>query len=183
MFSTNFVIVLIDLICNCFTVSFIFTRDHILALKKMRRRHLLSRGKSTLNDPDWHELMFPLKTCGLMQIYFPALNEFVRVFQKFRNSQITFSLTYFNYELSLRLEWGCSWDFLKIQSSSRSCLPRLLCKKGVLNNFAKFKGKHQCWSLFFNKVAGLMPHSIPVRLSIEIRSGNMLFRVHFHSSV
>ena len=131
MFSTNFVIVLIDLICNCFTVSFIFTRDHILALKKYAR-HLLSRGKSTLNDPDWHELMFPLKTCGLMQIYFPALNEFVRVFQKFRNSQITFSLTYFNYELSLRLEWGCSWDFLKIQSSSRSCLPRLFAKKEFL---------------------------------------------------
>ena len=25
-------------------------------------------------------------------------------------------------------------------------------KKGVLRNFAKFKGKHLCQSLFFNKV-------------------------------
>ena len=26
-------------------------------------------------------------------------------------------------------------------------------KKGVLKNFAKFTGKHQCQSLFFNRVA------------------------------
>ena len=25
-------------------------------------------------------------------------------------------------------------------------------KKGVLKNFAKFTGKHQCWSLFINKL-------------------------------
>ena len=28
-------------------------------------------------------------------------------------------------------------------------------KKGVLRNFAKFRGKHLCQSLFFNKAAGL----------------------------
>ena len=31
----------------------------------------------------------------------------------------------------------------------------MLCKKGVLRNFTKFKGKHLCQSLFFNKVTGL----------------------------
>ena len=30
--------------------------------------------------------------------------------------------------------------------------------KGVLRNFAKFTEKHQCQSLFFNKVAGLRKH-------------------------
>ena len=30
-------------------------------------------------------------------------------------------------------------------------------KKGVLKNFTKFKGKHLCQSLFFNKVEGLRP--------------------------
>ena len=30
----------------------------------------------------------------------------------------------------------------------------MFCKKVVLKNFAKFTGKHLCWSLFFNKVAG-----------------------------
>ena len=30
-------------------------------------------------------------------------------------------------------------------------------KKGVLENFAKFTGKHLCQSLFFNKVASLRP--------------------------
>ena len=29
-------------------------------------------------------------------------------------------------------------------------------KKGVLKNFAIFTGKNQCWSLFFDKVAGLL---------------------------
>ena len=39
----------------------------------------------------------------------------------------------------------------KIQKQS----PEVLCKKGVLKNFANFTGKHPCWSLFFNEVAGL----------------------------
>ena len=30
----------------------------------------------------------------------------------------------------------------------------VFCKKGVLRNFEKFTGKHQCQSLLFNKVAG-----------------------------
>ena len=30
-------------------------------------------------------------------------------------------------------------------------------KNGVLENFAKFTGKHLCESLFFNKVAALSP--------------------------
>ena len=38
---------------------------------------------------------------------------------------------------------------------SRSSLPEVFCKKGVLRNFAKLAGKHLCQSLFFNKVAGL----------------------------
>ena len=35
----------------------------------------------------------------------------------------------------------------------------VFCKKGVFRNFTKFTGKHQCQSLFFNKVAGLRPHT------------------------
>ena len=37
----------------------------------------------------------------------------------------------------------------------RSIHQRCSIKKGVLRNFAKFKGKHLCQRLFFNKVAGL----------------------------
>ena len=33
--------------------------------------------------------------------------------------------------------------------------PEVFRKKGVLKNFATFKGKHLCWSPFFYKVAGL----------------------------
>ena len=36
----------------------------------------------------------------------------------------------------------------------RSSHPEVFCKKGVQRDFAKFKGKHLCQSLFINKVAG-----------------------------
>ena len=37
----------------------------------------------------------------------------------------------------------------------RSSCPELFCQEVVLENFAKFTGKHLCQSVFFNKVAGL----------------------------
>ena len=45
----------------------------------------------------------------------------------------------------------------KDPSDYRSSRPEVFCKKSVLRNFTKFTGKHQCQSLFFNKVAGLRP--------------------------
>ena len=33
----------------------------------------------------------------------------------------------------------------------------VLYKKGVFKHFANLTGKHLCWSLFFNEVAGLKP--------------------------
>ena len=42
----------------------------------------------------------------------------------------------------------------------RSSRPEVFCKKGVLRNFAKFKGKHPCQRLFFNKVAGFRPATL-----------------------
>ena len=39
---------------------------------------------------------------------------------------------------------------LRLDKSSR---PEVFCKKGVLRNFAKFTGKHQCQSHFLNNVA------------------------------
>ena len=37
----------------------------------------------------------------------------------------------------------------------KSSRPEVFYKKGVLENFAKFTGKHLCQSLFFSKVAGV----------------------------
>ena len=34
------------------------------------------------------------------------------------------------------------------------------CKIGILKNFAKITRKHLCWSLFFNKFAGLQPATL-----------------------
>ena len=39
----------------------------------------------------------------------------------------------------------------------RSSRPKVLCKKGVLRNFAKFTGKHLFQRPVFNKVVGLRP--------------------------
>ena len=44
------------------------------------------------------------------------------------------------------------WVNLRKLRSSRL---EVFCRKGVLKNVAKFRGKHLCQSLFFNKVAGL----------------------------
>ena len=45
-------------------------------------------------------------------------------------------------------------------SNTRNSRPEVFCKKGVLRNFAKFTGKHRCQTLFFNKVAGLIPATL-----------------------
>ena len=47
--------------------------------------------------------------------------------------------------------------FVEIFAGYRSSRPEVFCKKDVLQNFAKFTGKHLCLSLFFNKVADLRP--------------------------
>ena len=39
------------------------------------------------------------------------------------------------------------------ETENRSSLSNLFCKRGVLENFAKFTEKHLYWSLFLNKVA------------------------------
>ena len=46
------------------------------------------------------------------------------------------------------------------KSSHRRCSVR----KGVLRNFSKFRGKHLCQSLFFNKAAGLPATLLKKRL-------------------
>ena len=38
-------------------------------------------------------------------------------------------------------------------------------KKGVLRNFTKLTGKHLCYSLFFNKAAGLSKKGLRLRCS------------------
>ena len=56
----------------------------------------------------------------------------------------------------------------------RSSRPEVFCKKGVVENFAKFTGKHLRQSLFFNKVAGLSPTTL-----LEKRLWHSYFPVNF----
>ena len=46
-------------------------------------------------------------------------------------------------------------DYYCLVITSRSSVPEVFCKNGVLRNFTKAKGKHLCQSVFFNKVADL----------------------------
>ena len=48
----------------------------------------------------------------------------------------------------------------KITALFRSSHQKCSIKKGVLKNFTKFKGKHLCQSLFFNKVADFRPSTL-----------------------
>ena len=54
-------------------------------------------------------------------------------------------------------------------SIGRSSHRRCSIKQGVLKNFIKFTGKHLCWSLFFNKVAGLSHRCFPVNSADFLR--------------
>ena len=49
---------------------------------------------------------------------------------------------------------------LKDRTFCRSSRSEVFCKKGVLENFTKFTGKHLCQSLIFNKVSGLRPATL-----------------------
>ena len=48
-------------------------------------------------------------------------------------------------------------------------------KKDALENFAQFTGRYLYWNLFFNKVGGWGPATVPKRISGTGLSGTGLF--------
>ena len=67
-----------------------------------------------------------------------------------KNTQIHFELDLFNYQLFQPMAFELAAT-KRVGSSS----PDVFCKNDVLRNFAKFRGKHLCQSLFFNEDARL----------------------------
>ena len=68
-------------------------------------------------------------------------------------------------------------------SLCRNSLSEVFSKKSVLENLAKFTGKHLCWSLFFKKVAGLRRLLLRVAMSLRFRqlqSGDSHLYTHIH---
>ena len=61
----------------------------------------------------------------------------------------------------------------KFSYQSRSSVPEVLCKKGVLKNFAKFTGKCLCQGLVFNKGAALVAVSVNSRSTEQVKSNLM----------
>ena len=53
-----------------------------------------------------------------------------------------------------RPPWTAEWEIISTEIFQRQSTRGVL-QKGVLRNFAKFRGKHLCQGLFFDIVAGL----------------------------
>ena len=54
-------------------------------------------------------------------------------------------------------------------------------KKGVLKNFTKLTGKHQCQSLFFNKDVGLTRATLlKKRMTLDFGTGEKVFFCKFY---
>ena len=71
--------------------------------------------------------------------------------------EISVQIQLFNNFKGAESVLNCENSMLLIYRSSHQMCSM---KKGVLRNFAKFTGKLLCQSLFFNKVAGLMPATL-----------------------
>ena len=80
------------------------------------------------------------------------MSKFAARYYKFVNVRRCPDNSYLFTALSLR----------RIQKKSR---PEVFCKKGVLENFARFTGKYLCRSICFNNVAGLRPAALLKRRS------------------
>ena len=50
--------------------------------------------------------------------------------------------------------------FIEYQHGFKSSRPDVFCEIGALKNVAKLTGKQLCFSLFFNKFAGLQPATL-----------------------
>ena len=51
----------------------------------------------------------------------------------------------------------------RARSSHQSCT----VEKGALENFSKVTGKHLCWSLFLNEVAGVRPTTTSLKKKLQ----------------
>ena len=71
-------------------------------------------------------------------------------------------------------------NFFFLRPTIRSSRPELLCKKGVLKNFAKFKGK-QLSSHYFNKVAGVSFMENETQAQAFSRAFCEIFRSRFYA--
>ena len=72
----------------------------------------------------------------------------------FMNNKLFLILSNFTRYLFSVITFFLRWE------TYRSSRPEVFCDKGVLGNFTKFTGKHQCQGLFFNKVAGRRPATL-----------------------
>ena len=86
-------------------------------------------------------------------------------------SGLNYKLNYFKYSqfnsyLLKGIDPNKCNSSVKLRSSHRMCS----IKNGVLKSFAKFTGKHLCWSVFLNKVSGLRPATLLKEILTQVFS-------------
>ena len=73
--------------------------------------------------------------------------------QRFHPKLETTKVCFFAWQVSLFDGFSNQWIILR--HANRRSRSQMFFKKGVHKNFANFRQKHMCWSLFLNKVARL----------------------------
>ena len=104
-----------------------------------------------------------IKSCTIYASF--SLRDFLLFISMRLSMCVTFSRFFFSarHFSAWSLEGkGKSW-------MSRGSHRRCSVKKGVFKNFRNFTGKHLCWSLFFNKVAGVRPEKKRIKKRLQHR--------------
>ena len=73
-------------------------------------------------------------------------------------------------------------DILSSQHISLYQSPEVFCKKSVLKNFANFKGKHLCWSLFLIKLRPQRDSNLGLTQTQRLRPRRHFFTEHLQTA-
>ena len=107
----------------------------------------------TLERRQWrHSGTFIVK---LWTYFTSSIVDFEQVNISWELKQPLFNLVLLSYKSKLIRFYSDKIIYIylrKVQANFRSSRPEVFCKKGVLRNFAKFTGKHLCWSFFLIKL-------------------------------
>ena len=90
------------------------------------------------------------------------------IYSLFRDLYIIIS---FFYMVSVVFLYRFLYQVVSVRSSVTIFVIVVFYKKGVLDNFIKFTGKHLCQNLFLNKVAGLSYRNQSIDLQRELIDG------------
>ena len=135
--------------------------DKSLGISQHLQFHILSSLKIVLNQ----------KNSGPKNMPFSQLHFFTRDDDQYKHITFTALSTTKNifFRRTQITSYICPVDIAKFLRTaflytSRSSRLQMFFKIGAFKSFAKFTGKHLCWSLFLKKLAGSRPATLLKRL-------------------